>query len=1029
MAVTQTGVKITVDTSELDIKFTKSVEKLNATLSKSQKALGLFYNDQGLLSNRLGQCVEGLSQSQIKLGQYVDELGNVRTMQGGYTEGLTKTQIALGMYADELGNVYDITGKLVGQTDKAAKKLEKEAAEAAKKAAKEMEELKKAAQESANKLGSIGDKLDTATAQLGALGGNLRALGGALGSETFSGVGNVIDVLSNAQAAIANVKQLSGSITTLASNLSKAKTKAQGLKVVINSLGGPIGAALTALAVIQKTLNYFYPPKEIKELSDDFKQIEERAKKAKDTVENFYDTLKYGALSAYKTEADAGRERLEQVKELGDTYKQAKEDYQDYVAGIGALAAAGAIGGATGGTLTLPIIGTVSGATVGAVSGAATGTAMALSARHDMKAAENDYKNAMAEANKFIESYINEARQAEKTEVQKIKENIEGYELVKEVQNEHIEEARKAGESQEEIARLLADIETVERKISTLKEEEKKAAIQAAGMTPYLEAALQEQKKTAPSIAEFNEILSKWQALEEEGAATQEEINLAIKKKQEEIAGQLAAALGVDAPKIEGLELTGEFAAEAERLRESLKDGKIAVDAYAEQMDALRAQVKESFLDNSLQDLKNRYDSGQISADQYAQLIQGVKGANAENLLEKLDGFTDADEAARLIAQELQAGRITQQAANESEAKLAEIKERYAENLEASLDGTKDARLAKQKIEQALASNLITQNQYNEILNQLQAETAEQLRGAFQDKSLTESVEAARAWKDAVDAGVITQEAYNEELEKARASIPFYDSLSQEKELIDPLKEYNESIKNLIQARTSTENATIQDEELARLLQTLGETSATRDALGEYNDAVKRIAAAYTNGAIQAEQRDALYGKATDSLLESLNKEKAAIDEATEKRKKTLRDSLGVDSYLDSLKTPLEKYNETVAKIDEALKEGAINQAEAAAMEGKAQGEYWEQLDKLAETAQKGAEKIEKVELGQSSARGSESLYLAMVKNSTANFQNRIQQTTGQIANLQKQAIQETQTTNAYLATIAGAGSLPVFTG
>ena len=41
-------------------------------------------------------------------------------MQGGFTEGLSKTQLALGMYADEVGNVYDITGKLVGQTDKAA---------------------------------------------------------------------------------------------------------------------------------------------------------------------------------------------------------------------------------------------------------------------------------------------------------------------------------------------------------------------------------------------------------------------------------------------------------------------------------------------------------------------------------------------------------------------------------------------------------------------------------------------------------------------------------------------------------------------------------------------------------------------------------------------------------------------------------------------------------------------------------------------------------------------------------------------
>ena len=84
-------------------------------------------------------------------------MGNVRTMQGGFTEGLSKTQLVLGMYADEVGNVYDITGKLVGQTDQAAKKREKEAAEAAKKAALEMEELKRAAQQTANELSEISE--------------------------------------------------------------------------------------------------------------------------------------------------------------------------------------------------------------------------------------------------------------------------------------------------------------------------------------------------------------------------------------------------------------------------------------------------------------------------------------------------------------------------------------------------------------------------------------------------------------------------------------------------------------------------------------------------------------------------------------------------------------------------------------------------------------------------------------------------------------------------------------------------------
>ena len=1028
MAITKTGVKITVDTSELDIKFTKSVEKLNASLTKSQKALGLFYNDQGLLSNRLGQCVEGLSQQQIKLGQYVDELGNVRTMQGGFTEGLSKTQLALGMYADEVGNVYDITGKLVGQTDKAAKKLEKEAAEAAKKAAQEMEELKRAAQKTANELNEIGDKLDIATGQLGALGGNLRALGGALENDSLSRIGDIIDVLSNTQAAIANIKSLSKSITELASNMSKAKTATGAFKAGLSALGGKAALVIGALVLVHETLNMIAPLKEVKDVSEDFKTIEERAKSAKDEIKDLYDALRYGALSAAKTEAETGRDQLKRVQELKEEYKEAERQYKTAKYGIAALAATGAVTGAIGGTGAAPGIGTVIGAAEGFVAGAATGGYITWRAHNDLKATENDYKNAMAEASKFIESYVNEARAAEKTQQQKIKENIEAYELVKAVQIEHKEEAEKAGESQEEITRLLADIALVDKKIAALKEEERKAAIEAAGMSPYLEAALNEQKKTAPSIREFNDIVDKWKALEKEGAATQEEINSAIQKKQEEVAGQLAALLGVEAPKTE--ELHGRYAIEAERLREKLSRSAISVDQFAQEMDALRARAKDAPLKDSLKDLENRYNKGkgQISADQYAELVKAVKEKNAENLLEKLDGYDDANKAFLLIEQELKAGRITKEQEENAKNKLIEVKERYAEILSEEVANSENAKTTREKIQSAIKKDLITEDQSKGLLSELYDKTETALKDKFKDVDLSNSKDAADAWKKAMESGTITQEAYNEELEKAKASIPYYDSLTDEK-LVDSIKEYNDIIKNLVKQREKTENTKKQDRELEKLLKDLGNTDAVKESLGEYNDAIKRITTAYENEIVSKEERDKLQGEATSSLIESLNKEKAAIDDATAKRKKSLRDSLGVDSYLESLKTPVKKYNEAVDKINEALKEGAINRKEAAAMKGKAQDEYWQQLSKLAETSQKGAEKIEKLELGQSSYRGSESLYLAMVKNSQANFQKNIQDTTGRIANYQSQAVYQSQITNAYLATIATAGALPVFRG
>ncbi len=110
-----TGVKTTVDTTDLDVKFLKSVDQLNAGLTKTQRALKLSYNAHGLLSNALGQCVEGLSAAQIRLGQYVDEMGRVRTIQGGFIEGLNKSQIAMGQYCDELGVVYNAAGDLIGQ--------------------------------------------------------------------------------------------------------------------------------------------------------------------------------------------------------------------------------------------------------------------------------------------------------------------------------------------------------------------------------------------------------------------------------------------------------------------------------------------------------------------------------------------------------------------------------------------------------------------------------------------------------------------------------------------------------------------------------------------------------------------------------------------------------------------------------------------------------------------------------------------------------------------------------------------------
>lgn len=107
------GVKITVDTSDIDVKFTRSIEQLNAGLTKTQRSLKLTYNSNGELTDSLERCVEGLTTAQIKLGMWVDENARARTFNGGFADGLSRTELELGAYADALGNVHKKTGEIL----------------------------------------------------------------------------------------------------------------------------------------------------------------------------------------------------------------------------------------------------------------------------------------------------------------------------------------------------------------------------------------------------------------------------------------------------------------------------------------------------------------------------------------------------------------------------------------------------------------------------------------------------------------------------------------------------------------------------------------------------------------------------------------------------------------------------------------------------------------------------------------------------------------------------------------------------
>lgn len=1076
MPQTSTGVKITVDTSDIDIKFTKSVEQLNASLTKSQRALGLFYNEQGLLTNGLGQCVEGLSNAQIKLGQYTDELGNIRTFQGGFTEGLSKTQLALGMYADEVGNVYNAMGELVGQTDKAAKKLEREAAEAAKKAAKELEDLRKTAQESANQLGGIGDKLDTVTAQLGGIGTSIRGLSEILGGGDLEKVANFVDSLANIKDSAANIKGISDYFGNFVKQVKSGRTVAYGMgkafKSALDSVGGSLGAVLIGIQLFES----IWPTKQAAELSDEFLKIEDRAKKANDSIKGMGDALKYGAFSAPVDQFDELTKKVKESKKALDT---AQKNEVAYYAAAGTAAAVGN---------SLPVIGTAGGLAIGGY--------LAYRGTTERKAAENDYKNAMAELSEYVGGFVNEARENSKTAAEKLQEQIDNYEVVLELANQNMENEKKNGASAEQIAQYKEDIAVIEKQIEELREQEKQELQKAAGMTQYIEAAKNAQKKTAPTIEEFNATLEEWGKLQRDGNATQEEINLALSGKRQEIASQLAASLGLQAPQAPAMELTGDYSVEADRLKEGLSKGALSVEEYADQMDALREKARETALSDAFGDLRTRFDAGEIDADQYAQLIQGIYEENATKLSESLEGVVDASAAAKAWEDALKSGLVTQKAYNEAVAGLDSVREEYAARLNDELSEERNASKVAKAWSEALEEGLVTQRAYDEAtkgLEALQKDYAEALNEQIQGMSWEDS---AKAWKEALDAGAITQEQYNEELEKTRASLrdqlassigvsvpnleakPQGDALTlfsdNKKKLDDALassavtqEEYNAMMEELktkaqecipsfgdlkkAQDKGLNDDVVEKYHETLRGQNKLGDvgkdardasnsalsiinqmeragsiSDETKEALNSYNSAIGRATDAFEQGVIDKEQRDAMIKQEAEKLGQALQKEKEAALKAAEEKKKSIRGALGIDQLIEETKTPLEKYRETMEKVDAALQEKAITGGEADLLELKAQEEYWNQMDKLAQTAQQGAEKLE---LGRSSASGSESLYLAMVKNSQANFQNKIQSTTGRIATLQQNSLMESQRTNALLETIASAGATPVYRG
>ena len=423
------GVKFVADASDLDVKCNKSVEQLNASLTKTQKTLGLTYNENRLLTDALGRCVEGLSTAQIKTGNWVDELGRVRTHLGGFTDGVSRTLLAMGAYSDEIGNIYNASGELIGQTEKLARALEREEAEAARKAAEaeralaesrktaaralereEAEAARKAA-EAERALAEGRKAADEAFAGtvdgVSQLSGQFAVLLGALASaddefsdfqrglilvaegvaaggqafQTFRGlkeaVGSVsfLELTNSGKAAIATFRGLSLGTTTLSGAIA-------GLRATSGPLLPLLGAVATGVLAFWATSKAEANAADL--LSESFKKLEALAKAAGKEIRGVKDALELGAFAEPKSALD---EAAAKVAAAEKKIEEAKARFAE---------SAGRAGG----------------------SGVGFGAAGMLTAA--LEPLEAERKNAIAEYNDAAKTLVDEARRSQETESERL---------------------------------------------------------------------------------------------------------------------------------------------------------------------------------------------------------------------------------------------------------------------------------------------------------------------------------------------------------------------------------------------------------------------------------------------------------------------------------------------------------------------------------------------------------------------------------------------------------------------------------
>lgn len=517
-------------------------------------------------------------------------------------------------------------------------------------------------------------------------------------------------------------------------------------------------------------------------------------------------------------------------------------------------------------------------------------------------------------------------------------------------------------------------VDAAEKEVKKAQEERK------ALMAKYNEAArgliekireeqTTEEKKAIALREEYENLLSHAENQKEIDA-----INAKIASIDQKIAGikeeELAQArknAGIDryldAPKKE-LELTAE-AYEKTRALWTQKAKELGLEQ--DQVEAALANYRKEIDDST----KNA-----VASD----LGVDLKDVAKKSLVERFELLQQAIDKEILSAEESAAARLQLQTEQEKELETVADSIRDAKS---GLDADRERAVALQKINDDLKMRRISEKQNADLVAKVDQEYAATVASLRDQKARELGVSF-----DELKAG------------DYKSKIAALDELKKNKTISEP--QYQNALKQL------------EDQALAAIpglaeLQSATKVAAT--AQEKHAEIVKAITKANKEGMISDEKRRELLKKADKQLAEAKSKEAAQTKASTRSR-------LGIDALMESLKSPLDKYRETMNEIAAAAKSRSISKEERLALENKAAEDYWKVMRDSRTSEGKSSEgklSSSKTELASSVSSGSAELYLSQVKNQTANYQSRIQQTTENLYKASQEALYQSQQTNYYL--------------